>query len=129
MRECLELTLLAPNSSNLQPWEFFWVRSAEKKAELVKLCLSQPAARTAPELIVAVARPDYWKINRERMLELLTQNGEKGSGYQYYKKITPLAYNLGFLNIFGFLFSSHLQASLLVLHLPLEYASSHLVSR
>jgi nitroreductase len=102
MRECLELTLLAPNSSNLQPWEFFWVRSAEKKAELVKLCLSQPAARTAPELIVAVARPDYWKINRERMLELLTQNGEKGSGYQYYKKITPLAYNLGFLNIFGF---------------------------
>ena len=41
MRECLELTLLAPNSSNLQPWEFFWVRSAEKKAELVKLCLSQ----------------------------------------------------------------------------------------
>ena len=31
MKECLELALLAPNSSNLQPWEFFWVKSKEKK--------------------------------------------------------------------------------------------------
>jgi nitroreductase len=102
MRECLELALLAPNSSNLQTWEFFWVRSSEKKAELVRLCLSQPAARTAQELIVAVARPDYWKINRERMLDSLTAHGEKGAGYQYYKKIVVLAYSLGFLNLMGF---------------------------
>lgn len=101
MRECLDIALLAPNSSNLQTWEFFWVRSPEKKAELVRLCLSQPAARTAQELVVAVARPDFWKINRERMLEVLTQNGEKGAGYQYYKKIVVLAYSLGFLNLMG----------------------------
>lgn len=31
MRECLELALLAPNSSNLQAWEFFWVRSPKKR--------------------------------------------------------------------------------------------------
>lgn len=30
MKACLELALLAPNSSNLQPWEFYWVRSPEK---------------------------------------------------------------------------------------------------
>lgn len=102
MRECLEIALLAPNSSNLQTWEFFWVRSPEKKAELVRLCLSQPAARTAQELVVAVARPDFWKINRERMLEVLTQNGEKGAGYQYYNKVVILAYSLGFLNMMGF---------------------------
>lgn len=103
MRECLELALLAPNSSNLQTWEFYWVRSPEKKAALVRLCLSQPAARTAQELVVAVARPDHWKINRERMLEVLTKNGERGAGFQYYKKIVVLAYSLGFLNLMGFL--------------------------
>ena len=28
---CLELALLAANSSNLQPWEFYWVKTSEKK--------------------------------------------------------------------------------------------------
>ncbi|MFM6975454.1 MAG: nitroreductase family protein [Sphingobacteriaceae bacterium] len=102
MRECLDLAVLAPNSSNLQPWEFFWVRSPEKKAELVRLCLSQPSAKTAQELVVAVARPDYWKINRDRMIEVLDQNGVKGAGFQYYHKVVPLAYGLGFMNLKGF---------------------------
>ena len=31
MRKCLKASLLAPNSSNLQPWEFYWVRSLKKK--------------------------------------------------------------------------------------------------
>ena len=31
MRACLELTVLAPNSSNLQPWEFYWVRQSKKR--------------------------------------------------------------------------------------------------
>ena len=35
MRKCLELTVLAPNSSNLQPWEFYWVRSENKKEKLI----------------------------------------------------------------------------------------------
>ena len=30
MKKCLEIALLAPNSSNLQPWEFYWVRSIIK---------------------------------------------------------------------------------------------------
>lgn len=29
LSECLELATLAPNSSNLQPWEFFVVESAD----------------------------------------------------------------------------------------------------
>src|SRR6185312_13814880 len=32
----LDLAMLAPNSSNLQPWEFHWVRTPEKKAELAR---------------------------------------------------------------------------------------------
>ena len=35
MKECLELALLAPNSSNLQPWEFYWVKDEHKKSKLI----------------------------------------------------------------------------------------------
>ena len=75
MKACLELALLAPNSSNLQPWEFYWVRSPEKKQNLVSYCLGQPAAATAQELVVAVARPDYWKINQEKNVRINSRNG------------------------------------------------------
>ena len=30
MRKCLKASLQAPNSSNLQPWEFYWIRNLEK---------------------------------------------------------------------------------------------------
>ncbi|MEY2864688.1 MAG: hypothetical protein RLY58_2395, partial [Pseudomonadota bacterium] len=52
MDDCLNMALLAPCSSGLQPWEFYVVRSADKKATLVKACMSQLAAKTAAELIV-----------------------------------------------------------------------------
>lgn len=55
---CLDLALLAPNSSNLQPWTFYVVQSPSKKKQLVKACLNQLAAKTAAELIVCIARTD-----------------------------------------------------------------------
>ena len=48
-----------------------------KKEKLVHYCLGQPAASTAQELVVAVARPDYWKVNQKRMLTLIDEMGEK----------------------------------------------------
>ncbi len=103
MRECLRLALLAPNSSNLQSWQFFWVRNPEKKADLVRYCLSQPAAATAQELIVAVARPDFWRMNRQRMLDIIAKKDpEKVKAVKdYYQRIVPLAYNQGPLGLFG----------------------------
>ncbi len=56
--DCLDLALLAPNSSNLQPWTFYVVQNPTKKKQLVKACLNQLAAKTASELIVCVARTD-----------------------------------------------------------------------
>ena len=105
MRECLELTLLAPNSSNLQPWEFYWVRSTKNKEKLISYCLGQPAASTAQELVVAVARPDFWKVNQKRMLALIDEMGEKApkSVKKYYGKIVPLAYQQGFLSVKGYI--------------------------
>ncbi len=103
MRECLELTLLAPNSSNLQPWEFYWVRTESKKKELARLCLGQPAATTAPELVVCVARLDTWRRNRRMMLEMLEASDVEvpESALQYYRKLVPLVYNQGPLYLWG----------------------------
>ena len=58
LNACLDLALLAPNSSNLQPWTFYVVQDAAKKKQIVKACLGQLAAKTASELIVCVARTD-----------------------------------------------------------------------
>ena len=105
MRKCLELALLAPNSSNLQPWEFYWVRDQNKKERLVEYCLGQPAAATAQELVVCVARYDFWKVNAERMLQLFREKGDKipKSAKIYYEKIVPLAYSQGPFGSFGIL--------------------------
>ena len=52
--KALNAALLAANSSNLQPWEFYWVKDKNNKNDLIKACFSQNAAKTAKELIVAV---------------------------------------------------------------------------
>ena len=43
--------LLAPNSSNLQPWEFYWVKDIKNKNSLINLRVfykSQNAAKIMP---------------------------------------------------------------------------------
>lgn len=99
VRECLRLALLAPNSSNLQTWEFYWVRNAEKKAALVEACLSQPAAKTAAELIVAVSRHDLWRQRNNQMLGLFNPEkiAKRKSAFQYHNVVIPMAYEQGFL--------------------------------
>ena len=105
---CLDAALKAPNSSNMQTWEIHHVVDPVKKQALIEACLSQPAAATAPELFVFVARPDLWKRNAGWMLELLNaQPKVPAAAYQYYKKIVPLAYSqgpLGLLAPFKWLF-------------------------
>ena len=103
VRKSLELATLAPNSSNLQCWEFYWVRDAAKKNRLVELCLGQPAAATAQELIVCVARLDTWKRNSNLMLEHLLANEASvpPAKLHYQRKIVPLAYGHGPFYLFG----------------------------
>jgi nitroreductase len=45
----------APSSFNIQPYKFYWVQSATRKAVVAKLCLGQKPAETASALVVAVA--------------------------------------------------------------------------
>jgi nitroreductase len=104
VRKCLSMALLAPNSSNLQPWQFYWVRSNDKKQLVVEACLSQPAAATAQELIIAVSHPQMWRTSRKLMLDSFNSQTEikvPKSAISYYDKLVPLAYNQGFLGLFG----------------------------
>lgn len=104
MQKLLDYALMAPNSSNLQPWEFFWVRSEDKKKKLVKACFSQPAARTAPEIIVCVAKIKTWPRVRKLMLkQLQDENGFPKRGTDYYKTLVPWVYTQGFFSSLGFL--------------------------
>jgi nitroreductase len=101
MDKILDAALLAPNSSNLQPWEFHWPKSDSVKKEIARACLSQPAATTAAEMIVCVARTRTWKKHRRMMLELFKENKEEvpKAAIQYYEKIVPMAYEQGPLGI------------------------------
>lgn len=103
MRDCLDAALLAPNSSNLQPWEFFWVKSDDNKKKLVEICLGQPSAKTAAELVVAVARTRTWHQHAKDMVTLFNKSEVKPpkATFQYYEKIIPLAYEIGPLGLFG----------------------------
>lgn len=106
IEKCLDLALLAPNSSNLQPWEFYWVKSDDKRELLNKYCLDQPAAITAAEIIVAVAKPNNWKMTRPLMLDAFRNQTEvkvPKAAIKYYDKLVPLVYNQGFLGLFGFI--------------------------
>ncbi len=103
VNKCLDLALLAPTSSNLQQWEFHWVRSKPKKDAIIEACLSQPAARTAAEIFVAVGRTNTWRENAKQMLKEFEASDFKvpQSATSYYKKLVPVVYNMGPLGIFG----------------------------
>jgi len=103
IKSAIDSALIAPTSSNLQQTEFYWVRTADKKKKLVQYCLGQPAAATAQELVVVVARTDTWRRNARGVLyEMKKMNAPKGV-IKYYEQLVPLAYGagpLGLLNVF-----------------------------
>ena len=100
IESCLDAALKAPNSSNLHTWEIHHVIDSEKKKELVRLCLGQPAASTAKEIFVFVARPDMWKRNNQWMIDEFDRRGDMPEkAYQYFRKITPMIYSTGILGV------------------------------
>ena len=61
---------LAPNSSNLQLWEFYHVTSEKLMNRISEACFNQPAARTANQFVVIVTRKDLW--NKRRIFNINT---------------------------------------------------------
>jgi nitroreductase len=105
VEKCLDAALAAPNSSNLQPWEFYWIKDEAKLKKAQEICVSQSAARTAPTIIVAVAKMNTWNRNRKMMIDFFNAQEKRtpGGAYKYYEQIAKLSYNQGFLGMFGIL--------------------------
>ncbi len=104
VRACLEDGLRAPNSSNLQPWEFYRVVTPSKRKALAYACFSQTAAKTAAELIVVAARTSTWREHAREMVDLFNRAPEQvaPSAFDYYRRIVPFAYTLGPIGVAGF---------------------------
>ncbi len=86
---CLDLALLAPNSHNLESWQFIVARDPHKLELLRHYCLDQPPAVQAPTLIVAVARPDFWRKGCDLMLERLAVDKSVPQQNAAYRAMLP----------------------------------------
>lgn len=102
----LTRSILSPNSSNMQLWEFYWIQTPELKKIMTEYCLRQGAARTAKHLVVFVTRQDLWKKradwNYRQIKDALgdrTPNTLEKRGLDYYKKLMPLIYRKDWLGI------------------------------
>jgi nitroreductase len=113
VRHCIELATLAPNSSNMQLWEFYHVVNPEILKQISVACLNQQAATTAQQIVVFVTRQDFFRTRAKRMMSLETQNVLKNSPVlkqekriknwkMYYGTIMPVLYTR-FFGVFGFI--------------------------
>jgi nitroreductase len=97
MNRALDAALLAPNSSNMQTWQFHWVRSHDKKQAIVKACLGQGAAASAQELLVVSVRPSLWTKTSKDILSNAIPPGLEDKMKPYYGKFMPFIYGFQFL--------------------------------
>ena len=84
VKECLELAALAPNSSNMQLWEFYHITDKRILNKIAPFCFNQNAAKTAKQLIVFVTRKDLWRKRARANLKMIdalygTNNSDKMS--------------------------------------------------
>jgi nitroreductase len=111
VKHCIELATLAPNSSNMQLWEFYHITNPEILKKLAVACLIQESAKTTKQMVVFVNRQDLYKKRAKQMLELEIQNVLKNSPIEkqekrikswktYYGKIMPFLY-FRFFGIIG----------------------------
>jgi nitroreductase len=112
VKQCIEQASLAPNSSNMQLWEFYHVISPDKLKSLSKYCFDQSASETAQQMVVFVVRKDLWRKRARANLSHINMvaKGKDPKDYNrrekfaetYYKKLMPITY-FDFLGIFGWI--------------------------
>jgi len=108
VKKCLFNASLAPNSSNLQLWEFIHVSDKKILKKLSKACFNQNAAKTANQLVVIVVRKDLWKERAQWNVDVITTQSKNNEiskkrlkqAHAYYKKIIPTLYT-DFFGIIG----------------------------
>ena len=113
VKDCIKNAAIAPNSSNLQLWEFYQITDPQKLSNLSAACFNQSAAKTAQQMVVFVARKDLWKKRAAANITFLNKGFDKPNLDErqlkrqkqvnaYYSKIVPGIYT-DFLGIFGML--------------------------
>ncbi len=112
VRDCLKQAALAPNSSNLQLWEFIHITDKAIIEKMAPLCFNQNAARTAQQIVVFVTRKDLWRTRAKANLKMLRERySTKPHSQQsrrerviklYYSKLIPNIY-FDFLGLYGLL--------------------------
>lgn len=113
VKHCLELATLAPNSSNMQLWEFYQITQPGLLAKISKACLGQTAASTASEIVVFVTRQDLFRQRAKFVLDFEKGNIRRNSPEErqakrirdremYYGKLMPFLYArfFGILGLF-----------------------------
>ncbi len=102
VQRSLELAVLAPNSSNMQLWEFYRIINPDLKAKVAAICMGQNTAKTASELVVFVTRQDKYKQRAQWNLETkikLNPSKSNEKDVKYYGKQMPVFYKYDFLGI------------------------------
>lgn len=79
VKHCLELATLAPNSSNMQLWEFYHITQPELLAKVSRACLDQKATATASQVVVFVVRRDAYRKHARFVLDFERGNIERNS--------------------------------------------------
>ena len=113
VKKCIRNATLAPNSSNMQLWEFYHITDKETLKKLSKACFDQNAAKTAVNMVVFVARRDKWrkraKENLNFLEDMFDQQEKEGVdvarrrkvSIRYYKNLMPTIYT-DFFGLIGF---------------------------
>lgn len=110
VKECIRLATLAPNSSNMQLWEFHHITSTDMLQSVSKLCMDQNASKNARQMVVFVVRKDLWKkrarSNAAYRKQLFGNKDFKDytkrekDGIKYFTKVMPILY-MDFLGVLG----------------------------
>lgn len=113
VKHCLELASLAPNSSNMQLWEFYQITQPGLMAKISKACLGQSATATASEIVIFVTRQDLFRQRARFVLDFEKGNIRRNSPEErqakrirdremYYGKLMPFLYArfFGILGLF-----------------------------
>lgn len=112
VKDCIALATLAPNSSNMQLWEFYHVTEKAMLEQLAKACFNQNTAKAAQQMVVFVTRRDLYKKRAKANYDFAITQIEKNSPEdrklarkkrtkEYYGKAIPFLYanyfGLGFI--------------------------------
>jgi nitroreductase len=107
VQRSIERAILAPNSSNMQLWEFYRVRTPEHLKQVAWMCMNQGAARTARELVVVVARRDLWRKRQKELVKEMkraypdTSSKQAQRAMNYYQNLIPKYYWSDWFDLWG----------------------------